>query len=206
MIRDTSPPSNRRSGGIPDPAIVESQILNHVLTVHQSLLKIGADELVFPPEDTAENDLAQRISAAFRRTLPALRVASKWLLANLKYVVHTTPSIASSQVEEIQGVSIPDMPDFWQHYTSFYTTLSQLFPAEKLPSLLSPLDEDVELRGFLPLRNLMISDTTSTDVHEGNGVAAARPQGREVHPNEEQLMRISDLLKDARDIAESPVS
>ncbi|KAG0699067.1 hypothetical protein DFH29DRAFT_877551 [Suillus ampliporus] len=210
MIRDTSPPSNRRSGGIPDPATVESQILKHVLAIHQSLLKIGADELALPPEDADENDLAQCITAAFRRTLPALRVASKWLLANLKYVAHATPPTGSSEGEEIPGVFISDMPVFWQHYSRFYSALYRLFPIEKLPPLLSPLDEDVELRGFLPLRSLMIDDTPMTvdaDVRQGNGAAAVGPQAREnVHPNEEQLMRISDLLKDVKNLAESPDS
>lgn len=210
MIRDTSPPSNRRSGGIPDPATVESQILKHVLAIHQSLLEIGADELDLPPEDAAENDLAQCITATFRRTLPALRVASKWLLANLKYVAYATPPAGSSQVEELPGVFVSDMPDFWRHFLRFYNALYKLFPIEKLPSLLSPLDEDVDLRGFLPLRNLMIGDTpmiVDADVREGNGLAAVGPQGREkVHPNEEQLMRISDLLKDVKNLAESPDS
>lgn len=200
MIRDTSPPSNRRSGGIPDPATVESQILKHVLAIHQSLLKIGADELNLPPEDAAENDLAQCITAAFRRTLPALRVASKWLLANLKYVAYATPPAGSSQVEEL-------LPDFWRHFLHFYNALYKLFPLEKLPSLLSPLDEDIDLRGFLPLRNLMIGDTPMIVDAEANGSAAIGPQGREnVHPNEEQLMRISDLLNDVKNLAESPDS
>lgn len=208
MIRDTSPPSNRRSGGIPDPATVESQILKHVLAIHQSLLEIGADELDLPPEDAAENDLAQRITAAFRRTLPALRVASKWLLANLKYVAQATPPAGSSQVEEISGVFVSDMPVFWRHFLRFYNALYKLFPIEKLPSLLFPMEEDVDLRGFLPLRNLMIGDTpmiVDADVRKGNGLAAVGPQGREVHPNEEQLMRISDLLKDVKNLAESSV-
>ncbi|KAG1802098.1 uncharacterized protein HD556DRAFT_1438136 [Suillus plorans] len=210
MIRDTSPPSNRRSGGIPDPATVESQILKHVLGIHQSLLEIGAKELGFPPEDAAENDLAQRITAAFRRTLPALRVASKWLLANLKYVAHATPPTGSTQVEETPGVFVSNMPVFWQHFLLFYNALYKLFPIEKLPSLLSPLDEDIDLRGFLPLRSLMIGDTpkiVDADMHKGNGSATIGPQGREsVHPNEEQLMRISDLLKDLKNLAESPDS
>jgi hypothetical protein len=210
MIRDTSPPSNRRSGGIPDPTTVESQILKHVLAIHQSLLKIGAAELNLPPEDVDENDLAQHITAAFRRTLPALRVASKWLLANIKYVAHATPRTGSSHVVETQGGFIMDIADFWKDYADFYSTLSRQFPAEKLSSLLCPLEEDMDLRGFLPLQHLMIGDTSSivdTDVRKGNGVTAGGLQGYgNDHPNEEQLMRISDLLKDAKNLAESPVS
>ncbi|KIJ59869.1 hypothetical protein HYDPIDRAFT_32746 [Hydnomerulius pinastri MD-312] len=211
MIRDTSPPSNRRSGGLPAPIEVESQILTHVITIHRVLLEIGAGELAVPPEDAAENDLAQRITAPFRRTLPALRIASKWLVANVQYVLHAAPSSNGETLESAgkgtQGIIIGEMPLFWTKYVQFYNALSRIFPADRLPSLTIPLDEDVDLRGFLPLRDLMFDGGTSTGTSFGAEPATkqngAPPQGREkVHPNEEQLMRISDLLKDAKGLAE----
>jgi hypothetical protein len=124
MIRDTSSPSNRRSGGIHDPATVESQILKHVPAIHQSLLEIGANKL----------DLAQRITAAFRRTLPALRVASKWLLANLKYVapvesdasddstfsVHIDASVTETDL--IAALSDSTCMYRWSHFRQFHRT------------------------------------------------------------------------------------
>jgi protein SMG7 len=62
-------------------------MIDHLLDLHGALLEVGEDELRdLPPIDSID-DLAQRITATFRRTLPALRIASKWLRANFKYVV-----------------------------------------------------------------------------------------------------------------------
>ncbi|KIK96184.1 hypothetical protein PAXRUDRAFT_325992 [Paxillus rubicundulus Ve08.2h10] len=209
MIRDSSPPSNRRSSGLPDPTVVRSQILTHVLAIHRVLLEIGAGELAVPPEDAAENDLAQRITAPFRRTLPALRIASKWLSANINYVLAAQPSDAEkpgSAPRGSQAISIEEMPLFWAKFVQFYSALSRIFPWDRLPPLTTPLDEDVDLRGFLPLRDLLVDDGVLTRGRFGEGAERKRdgtsPQGREkVHPNEEQLMRIWDLLKDARGLA-----
>ncbi|KAF8839282.1 hypothetical protein BDN67DRAFT_785892 [Paxillus ammoniavirescens] len=210
MIRDNSPPSNRRSGGFPDPTVVGSQILAHVIVIHRVLLEIGAGELAVPPEDAAENDLAQRITAPFRRTLPALRIASKWLSANINYVLHASqPSDAERQGSArkgSQGILIEEMPLFWAKFALFYSALSRIFPWDRLPPLTTPLDEDVDLKGFLPLRDLLVDGGIVTGGRLGEGAEGKRdgtsPQGREkVHPNEEQLMRIWDLLKDARGLA-----
>ncbi len=55
------------------------------------------------------------------------------------------------------------------------------------------------MRGFLPLKKLM-----DDNLEEGD---QGSPQVREKpHPNVEQLMRIYDLLEDARLMAELPVS
>jgi len=207
MIRDTTPPSNRRSNGLPDSSVIESQILTHVIAIHRVLLEIGATELAVPPEDAAQNDLAQRITAPFRRTLPALRIASKWLVANIKYVVHAVQSPVGEQIsigKGTRGVLVDGLPLFWAKFAHFYSALSGIFPSAGLPPLTTPLDEDIDLKGFLPLRNLLV-DTVSGNETEGqqNGTSA---HGREkVHPNEEQLMRIWDLLKDAKSLAELEV-
>ena len=53
-------------------------------------MQIGEKELAEKPEDSIQDnlsrDLAQRITAIFRRTLPALRIASKWLRSNISYI------------------------------------------------------------------------------------------------------------------------
>lgn len=215
MIRDTSPPSNRRSSGLPDPSVIESQILTHVIAIHRVLLEIGAAELAVPPEDAAENDLAQRITAPFRRTLPALRIASKWLAANIKYVLHAAQSPAvgdqlGSTGKGTRGALIDGLSLFWAKFAQFYSALSGIFPSARLPPLTSPLDEDIDLKGFLPLRDLLVGGGTLTDAIHGN-----RGEGQQngtqshcrekVHPNEEQLMRIWDLLKDAKSLAQVEV-
>jgi protein SMG7 len=212
MIRDTSPPSNRRSSGLPDSSVIESQILTHVIAIHRVLLEIGAAELAVPPEDTAENDLAQRITAPFRRTLPALRIANKWLVANIKYVLHAVQSPVGEQISPTgkgtRGVLIEGLPLFWAKFAQFYSALSSIFPSARLPPLMTPLDEDIDLKGFLPLRDFLVGGGTLTDAVPGEGQQnGTPPHGREkVHPNEEQLMRIWDLLKDAKSLAELEVS
>ena len=198
MIRDASPPSNRRPTGLPDQSAIESQNLTHVIAIHRVLLEIGAAELAVPPEDAAENDLAQRITAPFRRTLPALRIASKWLLANIKYVLHAVQAPIGVRLSPIgrgtQEVVIEGLSLFWAKFAQFYSALSTVFPFASLPPLTTPLDEDIELKGFLPLRDLLVDGGTSTEAVPGNETEArpngTMPHGREkVHPNEEQLMR-----------------
>ncbi|KAH7882894.1 hypothetical protein F5I97DRAFT_1900415 [Phlebopus sp. FC_14] len=209
MIRDASPPSTRKSGEITDPALIESLILAHVIAVHSVLLDVGATELAVPPEDAAEDDLAQRITAPFRRTLPALRIASKWLVANVRYVLHAVQAADDQRQDsaEKRGQLVRQMCLFWSKFAEFYSALSRLFPVDRLPTLMAPLDEDIDLKGFLPLRNLLVNGGTSTSINTEVGAhekSHGTPlQGCEnVHPNEEQLMRISDLLKDARGLAE----
>lgn len=214
MIRDTSPPSTRRSSGVPDPSVIESRILTHVIAIHRVLLEVGAAELAVPPEDAAENDLAQRITAPFRRTLPALRIASKWLVANIKYVVHAAQSAVGDQLgstgKGTRGGLIDGFSLFWAKFAQFYSALSRVFPSASLPPLTTPLDEDIDLKGFLPLRDLLVRGGTLTDAIRGNEAEGqqngAPPHGREkVHPNEEQLMRIWDLLEDAKSLAQLEV-
>ncbi|EGO00994.1 hypothetical protein SERLA73DRAFT_105503, partial [Serpula lacrymans var. lacrymans S7.3] len=221
MIRD-SPASGKGSTISTDPPIaVESDIATHILALYRVLLEIGIAQLaVAPPEDAAENDLAQRITAVFRRTLPALRIASKWLTANLKYVIQAqSPANVKGDLRvnnsrtSSSALSISDVPTFWTAYARFYNVLLRSFPPDKLPSLSTPLEEDIDMKGFLPLRRLM----GETKIVDGGGqkdklvVNGIAPQGREkqVHPNEEQLMRIWDLLQDAKVVVAfeaSPIS
>lgn len=176
------------------PITIESSIAGHVLGLHRVLLQVGLTQLnESPPQDAEENDLAQRITAKFRRMLPALRIAGKWLRANFKYV-------QQAQKEEKKSSSvlvIAGLPLFWQAYAQFTTELYRSFPADRLPSLISSLEEDIDMRGFLPLRKLMGGGDADSISEAGSGTKIAA----QVHPNEEQLMRIKDLLEDAKALA-----
>ncbi|PPQ99312.1 hypothetical protein CVT24_009180 [Panaeolus cyanescens] len=197
----TSPPPETST-------IVEWRILEHVLDMHRCILEVGKDELQDPlASEGSSDDLAQRISATFRRTLPALRIASKWLVANFSYVAQDKEFIAFQAKEKARGVEIKKEDghkinkhsrktiEFWKTYAQFVLLLSQRFPADKLPKPSIPLEEDVELRGFLPLKNLMGEDSQSSP--------SQRSEARNmVHPNEEQLMRIAGMLEDAKVIAQ----
>ncbi|KAJ7594373.1 hypothetical protein C8J56DRAFT_745711, partial [Mycena floridula] len=182
MIQD--PPGSRKKGSsdsaqtILSASVIEARIFEYILALHTSLLEVGIDQLKEPPPvDAAENDLAQRITAVFRRTLPALRIASKWLLANYDYVMRDLASDVSS--------TGPILSTFWKAYADFLRALSRAFPVDRLPSMTGALDEDVEMRGFLPLRDMM-----------GGNSGSRLPAGQH-HPNVLQLMRIGDLFNDA---------
>lgn len=210
MIRDNSVTHHARDDDSSIPTgtstIVEWAMLDHLLDLHCALLEVGKDELKDLPPMDGVDDLAQRISATFRRTLPALRIASKWLRANFKYVVQDQEFVSFQQTEQgkgwertpnkISGHSTKTLL-FWKTYAQFSLALSLAFPVDKLPSLSAPLEEDIEMRGFSPLRNLMGESKISSGKLP-DGVGQSREQ---VHPNVEQLMRIADLLDDAEILA-----
>jgi protein SMG7 len=210
MIRDNTANHHARDDSSPIPTgtskIVEWAMLDHLLDLHYALLEVGKDELKDPPPMDGVDDLAQRISATFRRTLPALRIASKWLRANFKYVIQDQEFACFQQTEKGKGserktkaankISAHSTKtlQFWKTYAQFSLALSLAFPANKLPSLSAPLEEDIEMRGFSPLRNLMGESKISNE-KLSDGAGQSREQ---VHPNVEQLMRIADLLDDAK--------
>jgi Est1 DNA/RNA binding domain len=170
----------------------EAGIATHLLAMHRALLEVGAEELVEAPPDDSE-DPAQSITATFRRTIPALRMASKWIRANFKYFAS----------DGVQAASIDGVSEFWEVFARFSTALERTFPLKSLPPLTTPLEEDWDTRGFLPLTKLMATGTTPNHITVEDGRKVI--QREQVHPNVEQLMRLWDLLTDARVIAESQV-
>jgi len=171
---------------------MESRIASHVLALYRALLQSGTTELDEAAK-IVEEDLAMRITATFRRTLPALRIASKWLRVNLEYVLENTRKDKNS----VRSMAIGDSSAFWESYTSFATRIVLVFPPTSLPNLKGPLEEDVDSRGYLPLGGMLVQDTLSASL-EGEHSRMLE----QVHPNEEQLMRIWDIGHDARLIAE----
>ena len=232
MIRPTSHTEKRH----PRSPLTESRMATHLLGVHRALLEVGSIELdEAPPSDGLEHDLAQRITATFRGTLVALRMSGKWIRANTRYLSQakdsTDPDVVTNGAhapksrrtrdgrnhtkEKGNPVVIIGLRLFWQSYVEFMNILVEAFPTEGLPTLKMPLEEDVEMTGFLPLRKYMLGDAkgaahTHGDANNStsgsNDSEDSRPPGREkVHPNEEQLMRISDILADAKAVAEDEV-
>lgn len=172
---------------------MESRIASHVLALHRALLQSGIAELDEAAK-IVEEDLAMRITATFRRTLPALRIASKWLRVNLEYVLGDT---RRNTKDPGRPIVIGDISAFWEAYASFSTRIVLVFPPTSLPMLKGPLEEDVDSRGYLPLGGMLVQDTSLVGLE---GVDLRTPE--QVHPNEEQLMRIWDIGHDARLIAE----
>lgn len=136
-------------------------------------------------------DLYPHITAVLRRLLPALRIFSKWLKANASILDEDT---------------FAQQAEFWTTYAAFCRHLEALFPLAHLPELTDPLEEDFDMRGLSPLkRGMMDRSNTSNDPAEVSHTLSTR-QTSEVHPNEEQLMRISDLLCDGKLVAAQAVS
>ena len=136
-------------------------------------------------DDEQVDPLPLMISAVFRRILPSLRILSKWLKLHLEYLSRLG--------------SRPVITNFWTIYDSFIDGLGAVFPIERLPSLADRLEEDVDMRGFSPLSRGM------TKARFDEERAAEHVEMHDVHPNEEQLMRIADLQVDAVLIAQAQV-
>ncbi|PWN30198.1 hypothetical protein BDZ90DRAFT_229218 [Jaminaea rosea] len=184
----------------------------------------------------AEGGVAKHMTAVMRRVLPALRISSKWVKAHLDYIDRcesgcisraaegfadpattkggssssdtTLATRATAELSLIQGVE-----DFWSSYVECLNTLRFAFPFDSLPSLgtVGPagaaslsLEEDVDLRGFVPTRRGMLTQDDAAARHDLP--SRAQGQGGQRHPNEEHLMRIADLLVDAKVVAESEAS
>lgn len=187
----------------------------------------------------------RNLTAVVRRTLPALRIVTKWTKTHLEYLQRiekrardaiqrygdTDPDVVRSDMEVLPASERPDQHHVayastlsstdrcWSQYVDLINSLRYAFPFESLPnigkvgSVGAPalcLEEDLDMRGFAPTRKATKSTIPGgTTVNVGMGEACAnmetvRPS--QVHPNEEQLMRIADLMIDAKVIAESDAS
>ncbi|GAA6060118.1 hypothetical protein JCM10212_003526 [Sporobolomyces blumeae] len=95
------------------------------------------------------------------------------------------------------------LEEFWSAFADYSNSIKLAFPAERgLPVLEDAvwLEEDVELLGFAPLRK---AKSASQGIGEKEG---ARKVGRDVHPNQEVLMRVEEGQRLAQKVAESRVA
>ena len=264
----------------PAPRVnLEPEALVHLLSLFTLLLRTSATETVelfsanlaaattaAPP--TPANP-AQNISAVLRRALPALRILTKWLVAQLDYVERVTQRLEAAErkrvararargrpstgtgtmglggsggtADEGEGeqheaqqplsldssgsrgsgatpgaaagrVSLAELEAaldaLWTAYADYANSIKLAFPSAALDgakALLANggwLEEDVELLGFAPLRRAM--RPADGEVVDTAG-ARIRRVGRDVHPNDEQLMRIFEGQQDALLLADSSV-
>lgn len=197
-----------------DSASLESSAFMHALALITELLEIAILEtrdvvlheaLQHPPtapESSRPMLLAQSITAVLRRALPALRIASMWLLSNVDYLskYDTTSAHFHQDDPTVPPELCNAMKSFWNSYANFANSIGNAFPLELLPITAGDLmlEEDVDMLGYAPLRRRMKeakaqSNTTQTAL------------GSDLHPNEEQVLRIGDLLGDANLLAQSEV-
>lgn len=132
--------------------------------------------------DDAEPQLHVHISAVLRRLLPSLRILSKWLKLHLEYI---------SRVQRSNSLNA-QIAHFWESYLRLAIALATLFPIDQLPSLAQPLEEDIDMKGYIPVAWGMVKGSGEGEQHD-------------FHPNEEQLMRIADLQVDAKLLAQTAV-
>jgi len=147
--------------------------------------------LVDDEEEEDDPQMHLHISAVLRRLLPSLRILSKWLKSNTDYLAR----FVSSDTQTVSG----SLAAFWTVYTAFVNTLGRLFPIQLLPSLIGPLEEERDMKGFTPLKRGYKENNSGETNERGMGLD-------QVHPNEEQLMRISDILVDAKLLLQAEVS
>lgn len=172
---------------------------------------------------------SRRLTSVVRRMLPAVRITSKWLKGHVDYLQRmaqptmqghesystdnapssTIGSSATSHAGVASGID-----GMWASFTALVNVLRYAFPFDSLPSLgtsvgqsgMSSLDfeEDRDMRGFLPMKKSMLVDGQGTAVAESLE-ASTRPKASP-NASEEHLVRIADILIDAKVIAEMATS
>ncbi|KAH7337575.1 hypothetical protein B0J17DRAFT_663449 [Rhizoctonia solani] len=204
----TKPREDERDDDIP----LETRIVAHLIALYTVLLEIGTREIqdgvneaggMVGDERQRSEKLAQRITGTFRRMLPALRIANKWIKANVwylqQYPLDGRKELDTSASPALPNTMRPNLDSFWRAWSRFDAQLSGAFPLDLLSPITVELEEDIDMKGFSPLK-----------WGPGGGTGAGREilenEAASVHPNEEQLMRIGDLIVDAKYITALPVS
>jgi len=224
--------SAKVEGASPANLNAEQHILFHLVGVMTVLVQVAhsetKDAVEMAKRDTSSEsnvsdpsfDIARNITAAFRRILPALRIASKWLKSHVDYVQRnkSPPSKMdsaeqqSNQVDETSTKQIEELSaavdSFWSVYVAFVNLIRFAFPFDQLPKLgtlgqsgMTSLDfeEDRDMRGFVPMKKSMLIDAKFD-------TSLVQEESNQLHPNEEHLVRIADILIDAKVIAEADSS
>ncbi|CAO1612784.1 unnamed protein product [Parajaminaea phylloscopi] len=110
---------------------------------------------------------------------------------------------------------VQSLESLWTSYVECINTMRYGFPFDALPRLSTmgatgktylSLEEDVDLRGFIPTRKGMLTQDDADALNPAGESTGSGDAKSKIHPNEEQLMRIADLLIDAKIIAESEAS
>ncbi|CDW95237.1 hypothetical protein [Sporisorium scitamineum] len=248
--------SKKRASSPETDRCVELQVTAYVLGVFRELTAIDKAETreafeankelaAALPQTEGQSAPIRNLTAVVRRTLPALRIVTKWTKTHLEYMQRiekrardamqqygeTDPEVVRSDMEVRPDSERPDahhaayadtlesIDRSWSQYVDLINSLRYAFPFDSLPnigkvgSVGAPalcLEEDSDMRGFAPTRKATQSTIPGgTTITVGMGEACANMEAvrpSQVHPNEEQLMRIADLMIDAKVIAESDAS
>lgn len=162
---------------------------SHLNDPSSSILSADIDDASQPATTTNNLDkFSQHLGTVLRRSLPALRVASKWIRAHQDYLARIQRKHAlTNGPDHSDDQPAPVLSKIRQMFTSYVdlmNALSLAFPSIDLCPLESPLEEDLELGGFGPLRKMFPPRRADLSAV------------RDGHPNEEHFMRIWDLHRD----------
>lgn len=210
-------PDTQHAATTPSRNTELNQLLS-LLEVAQVLFDITTMQSTAAMEqDSQQTDGAapgQHLTPVTRRTFPALRILNKWLKSHLDYLARNRDlcerDAAQGDKKDASYVFVKTVDDLWSSFVDLINTLRRAFPYDSLPLLdnVGPtgaqaltLEEDVDLRGFIPTRRGWQETSTggATTTSTQNGAATTSA-------NTEQLMRIADILIDAKVIAESEAS
>lgn len=160
----------------------------HIFSLVRTLFQVGIDQLQGAASTVSESasrnspkTLSGLVTAPLRRMLPAIHITSRWLRMHVDSYAKATNPEGEERRELDETIN-----EFWLVFADFSTRLSRMFALDQLPKDEVALEEDVDLRGFLPL------ETDAAGRHSRNMRDLS-----EVHPNDEHLMRIRDFQRDA---------
>lgn len=177
--------------------IAGSLILAYLLDFMQTLLTVGLEQMregqAISESVTSggSNALAGFITAPFRRMLPAIHIASRWTRMHADLLSEASMDAQNKLGNESSTLLSLSLNGFYSVFAEFSSLVITMFPIEQLPSEDVALEEDVEVRGFLPFQK---------DQRGRPGVSPTwnKRDLSNVHPNDEHLMRIRDLQRDAQ--------
>ncbi|KAK9452601.1 hypothetical protein V1511DRAFT_490571 [Dipodascopsis uninucleata] len=164
------------------------QIFLFNICVISNLLKLLNEELEpIRKSDISSNDSsANGVPAVVRRVLYGLRIYSAWIVANIESIVRQSDSF-----DYKASVLISDM---WLDYAEALSTVAVMFGDLGLEKTDILLKEDMDLIGYEPLSGGFYGiRSQSYDL----SFAETEILASRLHPSEETLLRISDLLTDA---------
>jgi Est1 DNA/RNA binding domain len=201
------PPSRKRERGdapYEKQENVEHFVFGFVVRLISTLMALCARETSLGTGDDSSSsielvDLGQSVSAILRRGLPALRISVRWIKSHLDYLHPVHSSLLPTAVASTHSAHLDTAiaSEFWASFDTLFRALARSFPLDRLPKPDTDgeliLEEDVDVKGLAPL-NLSL-----------RGFSAQSRERAELHPNDEQLLRIADLIRSADLISRSEV-
>lgn len=228
MYRSDQPSVNKKGKQVSaetkvDHTAVENTTLLHTLAIFTELCKVAYAETcdvqlhetlqapaTAPPAERSML-LATSITAVHRRMLPALRILGMWASSSADYLAaYDTTAATYRASDNSKPLSICDaVKTFWYSYSVYVNALTKTFPQDILPLTAGDLmlEEDIDMLGFAPLKR-RLKDAAVGKAAQGvsAAIAASAKAMANLHPNEEQVLRIGDLLAGANLLAQSEVS